>query len=321
MKNYMVIRRDSPTFDSDIISSFKETGQCLISEPFPHYITIMNHIRSRLDGVFENKYSIKADEPWHNETTERIFNPHLFPMNPKLLDSVFPEDLHKLCGVVYKASRQLGMMVLRSIDLEFGTNLIECHTPTETVKDASHMVLIKYLEKPSIADSRMKHHCDIGTITILHVFDETEDLEIRTDKESSNWTTASFAPAVVINVGETLQAWLNNKISAVPHRVVNKHNKRRYTMPIFMAPGGGAPLPEHVLEHRDYQKRIEQDVHEDPNVGEFIKSLSSEQLQQLYVVISSIPQEDPDDIYIPVSLNIAKKYHYLQKLFEKEMIK
>jgi len=306
----MIIRIDSPTFDSDIISALKETGQCLIPEPFPHYITIMKNIRSRLDEVFKLGNSFKADEPWMHGTTERIFNPHLKKPN-------FPEDLHKLCDVVHRASRQLGMRILHSFDLEFGTNLVECHN----TKNSSEMVLIKYLEKPSKTDDRMEHHCDIGTISMLHVLDRSADLEIRTDKESSDWSTASFTSMVAVNIGAILETWLNNKISAIPHRVVNKHNKCRHTMPIFMFPGEGAPLPEHVLEHRNYQKRIEQNVHEDPNVGEFIESLSSEQLQKLKMIINEIPKDDPDDVCIPVKLNHVKNYYYLQKLFEKEIIK
>lgn len=317
MNSTPIIIRDSLTFDYDIINAFRNTGHCLISKPFPHYTTIMNHLRSRLDEVFKSENSAKKDEPWHNETTERIFNPHSKTITTT---SDFPEDLRKLCDVVYKASRQLGLMVLRSFDLEFGTNLVECHTPTETVKDGSHMVLIKYLEKTSSSDQRMRHHCDIGTVSVLHVFDKTEDLEIRTDRETSNWTTVHDEEVVAVNIGETLQAWLNDKIIAVPHRVVNKHNKRRYSMPVFMGVGQGAPMPEHVLQHRNYLKRIEQDdnlvLPANSNVEEFVNSLSSDQLDKLKTVFHTMPQEDPDDIYIPVPLNTVKNYYHLQKLFD-----
>lgn len=301
-----IIRRDSPTFDSDIVNAFCTTGHCLISNPFPHYTIIMKYLRSRLDEVFDSENSAKKDEPWHNETTERIFNPHL--KNPN-----FPEDLYKICDTVYKASRQLGIKILHSLDLEFGTNLVECHTP-----DGSSMVLIRYLEKPSESDERMRHHCDIGTISIAHAFDDTDDLEIRTDKKSSNWTPVHDEEVVAVNIGETLQTWLDDKIPSVPHRVVNKHNKRRYSMPVFMGVGQGTPLPEHILEHRNYQKRIEQGVHYDPNVEEFIKSLSDEQLQRLKLIINEIPKDDPDDIYIPMPLNTVRSYFYLQKMFNME---
>ena len=152
-------------------------------------------------------------------------------------------------------------MKIRSFDLEFGTNLIECHTPTETVKDGSHMVLINYLEKTSSSDQRMRHHCDIGTVTILHQFDDTEDLEIRPIRDKDDWITIPYVPnSVVVNIGETLQSWINDEVTAVPHRVVNKHNKGRYSMLIFMGVGAGGPMPDHVHENRNYLRRIEQET-------------------------------------------------------------
>ena len=72
-----LINSDSSTFDADIIQSFRDAGHCLITNPFPHHVTIMNHLRSQLDKVFESENSIKADEPWQNENLERIFNDDL----------------------------------------------------------------------------------------------------------------------------------------------------------------------------------------------------------------------------------------------------
>ena len=253
-----LINQNSSTFDADIIQSFRDAGHCLITNPFPHHVTIMNHLRSQLDKVFESENSIKADEPWQNENLERIFNPNAKPVTD---GSDFPEDLRKLCDVVYKASRQLGMKVLRSFDLEFGTNLIECHTPKiGAIEDGASMVLIKYLAK-SKDYQRMRDHCDIGTVTILHQFDDREDLEIRPSRDKDDWITIPYVPnSVVVNIGETLQSWVNDEITAVPHRVVNKHNKGRYSMLIFMGVGAGGPMPEHVHKTRNYLRRIEQET-------------------------------------------------------------
>jgi len=253
-----LVNQNSSTFDVDIIRAFRDAGHCLITNPFPHHVTIMNHIRSQLDKVFESENSAKQSEPWQNENLERIFNPNAKPVTDGF---DFPEDLRKLCDVVYKASRQLGMKVLRSFDLEFGTNLIECHTPKiGAIEDGASMVLIKYLEI-SKDYQRMRDHCDIGTITILHVLDDTKDLEVRTSRDKEDWITVPFVPnSVAINVGETLQSWINDEITAVPHRVVNKHNKRRYSMPIFMGVGTGGPMPEHVHKTRNYLRRIEQET-------------------------------------------------------------
>ena len=91
-------------------------------------------------------------------------------------------------------------------------------------------------------------------------------------------------------------------------------------MPVFMGVGQGAPMPEHVLEHRNYRKRIVQDedlvLPANSNVEEFVNSLSSDQLDKLKTVFHTMPQEDPDDIYIPVPLNTVKNYYHLQKLFD-----
>lgn len=73
-------------------------------------------------------------------------------------------------------------------------------------------------------------HTDSGFLTLL-AQNEVPGLSIRKDGE---WLDAPVIPgAFVVNGGETLRRWTNDRFLATPHRAINASGGDRYAIPFF----------------------------------------------------------------------------------------
>ena len=77
-------------------------------------------------------------------------------------------------------------------------------------------------------------HTDYGFITLL-AQDDTGGLEVR--NRSGNWVSAPpIEDTFILNVGDILARWSNNRFASTPHRVVNYSGRERYSQPFFFDP-------------------------------------------------------------------------------------
>ena len=116
-------------------------------------------------------------------------------------------------------------------------------------------------------------HTDYGFITLL-AQDNVGGLEVR--NKAGDWVAAPPVPGTfVMNVGDILARWSNNRFVSTPHRVINRSGRERYSQPFFFDPGmdhtiaalpacvppGAAPIHEPVV-YRDYlMERIDKNYH------------------------------------------------------------
>jgi isopenicillin N synthase-like dioxygenase len=79
-------------------------------------------------------------------------------------------------------------------------------------------------------------HTDYGFFTIL-AQDQTGGLQIR-QKGSGQWIPAPvIAGTFVVNIGDILARWSNDRFTSTPHRVINSSTTRdRYSIPFFFDP-------------------------------------------------------------------------------------
>ena len=77
-------------------------------------------------------------------------------------------------------------------------------------------------------------HTDYGCLTLLWQ-DEVGGLQVQ--GRDGDWVTAHPIPdTLVVNVGDLLARWSNDRFVSTPHRVVNSSGRERYSMAIFFDP-------------------------------------------------------------------------------------
>lgn len=87
---------------------------------------------------------------------------------------------------------------------------------------------------PKAGEIRAGQHTDYGTITILKQ-DEVGGLQVRRDGRSDPWVNVPYMPdAFVVNLGDLMPRWTNDKWVSTLHRVVTTdQNKRRQSVAFF----------------------------------------------------------------------------------------
>ncbi|POO03042.1 Oxoglutarate/iron-dependent dioxygenase [Trema orientale] len=78
-------------------------------------------------------------------------------------------------------------------------------------------------------------HKDIGVLTVL-AQDDVGGLQVRR-KIDGEWISVKPTPdAYIVNVGQIMQVWSNDKYESVEHRVMVNSEKERFSIPFFLTP-------------------------------------------------------------------------------------
>jgi isopenicillin N synthase-like dioxygenase len=95
-----------------------------------------------------------------------------------------------------------------------------------------------------LGKTALGHHTDPGAITLL-LQDDTGGLQA--ESLDDGWIDVPpTAGTVVVNLGDCMQAWTNDRYRAAVHRVLPMTTKRRFSIPYFANPHRDAmvaPLP------------------------------------------------------------------------------
>jgi len=98
-------------------------------------------------------------------------------------------------------------------------------------------------------------HTDSGALTVL-LQDDQPGLEVQ--REGRWHLVQPLAGALVVNLGDIVQVWSNDRYTAALHRVVTNPRRDRYTMPFFLNPSYDTtyePLPTTVSALRPARYR------------------------------------------------------------------
>jgi isopenicillin N synthase-like dioxygenase len=96
---------------------------------------------------------------------------------------------------------------------------------------------------PGTGHLGVHHHTDAGALTLL-LQDDQPGLQVHRD---GGWYLVEpRADALVVNVGDVVQVWSNDRYRAALHRVLASRDAERYSAPFFFNPASAAtyaPLP------------------------------------------------------------------------------
>ena len=110
-------------------------------------------------------------------------------------------------------------------------------------KPVTRGTLVYYPPQPPDAGEEqfgVAPHTDYGVLTLVHQ-DMTGGLQVRT--RAGEWVMAHPIPGtLVVNVGDLLARWTNDRFQSTPHRVVNASGRERYSMAIFLDPDFDTPI-------------------------------------------------------------------------------
>ncbi|KAI4367634.1 hypothetical protein MLD38_023347 [Melastoma candidum] len=121
-------------------------------------------------------------------------------------------------------------------------------------------------------------HKDSGALTIL-AQDDVGGLEVKR-KTDGEWVFVRPTPnALIINVGDIIQVWSNERYESVEHRVMLNSERDRYSIPFFYNPSHRVmvePFPELVNDREPPKYRAY-------NWGKFVASKKRSNLMKLDV--------------------------------------
>jgi len=107
---------------------------------------------------------------------------------------------------------------------------------------------------PTLGETALGHHTDPGVLTLL-LQDDTGGLQ--TESATHGWIDVPpTAGTIVVNLGDCMQSWTNDRYRAAVHRVLPMRQQRRFSIPYFSNPDRHAviaPLPELSMDGAHYR--------------------------------------------------------------------
>ena len=201
--------------NKNIISSFIDSGFLVINHPF---IDMKEGLLS-----FKEKLKIQLNEL---EETEEGYR----------------KIILKNCDNIKQRFLKVGCEILYVIE-EF----LDVPPNSITMKHADSDNALRFVKyyKDQEGPMRVGEHCDFGTLTLVHVCDPVEEYEIFYDDK---WRQIEHPSDdfLIVNIGDFMQIWSDNKLQSTPQRIMNKTKKERHSMIMFMDAGN------HIIKGIDH---------------------------------------------------------------------
>ncbi|RDY07898.1 Gibberellin 20-oxidase-like protein, partial [Mucuna pruriens] len=144
-------------------------------------------------------------------------------------NSKFSETLQEYCSKMADLSEKILKLVLMSLEDGFGKLFYD----SEFNKCHGYLRINNYSAPESVEDQveGLGMHTDMSCITILYQ-DEIGGLQVRSNE--GEWVDiCPSEETLVVNIGDMLQAWSNDKLRSSEHKVVLKQHLNRFSLAFF----------------------------------------------------------------------------------------
>lgn len=149
---------------------------------------------------------------------------------------VFMPELREALDDYYSAIAVAGADLLKAVAAGLGID--EDFFTAKYDKRLQRTQMVYYPPHPPMAESDqfgVAPHTDYGCITLLYQ-DDSGGLQVR-ELGSNNWIDATpIHGSLVVNVGDLLARWSNDRFRSTLHRVINKSGHERYSIATFYDP-------------------------------------------------------------------------------------
>jgi isopenicillin N synthase-like dioxygenase len=152
--------------------------------------------------------------------------PNQWPDLPEFRDTMLA-----YAAAMEELGRRLFVLFAKALDLPDDYFARSFDKPTTFLR------LLHYPPQPEASSENQfgsAPHTDYGAITML-AQDDTGGLHVR--HRSGDWIAATPIPgAFVVNVGDVMARWTNDRYVSTEHRVLNTGGGHRYSVPFFFDP-------------------------------------------------------------------------------------
>ena len=197
--------------------------------------------RSDLKESFNWGLELAADDPDLAGGDKPLLGPNNWP------DADLPE-LRSAFYDYYLAACECGRDLMRACAVGLGADEI-FFAPQFTLPIARGSALYYPPQPPQMGAEQfgVGAHTDYGCLTLLWQ-DEVGGLQVQ--GKDGDWVKAHPIPdTLVVNVGDLLARWSNDRFVSTPHRVVNASGRERYSLAVFFDPNYDAVVdPADLLE-------------------------------------------------------------------------
>lgn len=148
----------------------------------------------------------------------------------------FMPELREALDDYYAEIAKAGADLLRAVAVGLGID--EHFFSAKYDKRLQRTQMVYYPPHPPMAQAEqfgVAPHTDYGCITLLYQ-DDSGGLQVR-ELASNNWIDATpIHGSLVVNVGDLLARWSNDRFRSTLHRVINKSGHERYSIATFYDP-------------------------------------------------------------------------------------
>jgi hypothetical protein len=211
--------------DDLVIESFETTGFLVVNNPFQTIKRSLNKLRDSLKytnlktfSTFRQGRPSKQGAPGVGD--ERVILEFESQEMQQCADDVRGKFLDVSIKIFHTIEKFMSMT---------HNTIAEKHYPNRDVD----LTYVKYY-KDQEGDVRLGSHCDFGTLTLVHVCDPVEEYQLN---YYDQWHIIKHPSDdfIIVNVGDYMQLWTDNRLKSTRHRVANYTKKERSCFITFMA--------------------------------------------------------------------------------------